>query len=207
MQERTGGRRAAFALLATLGLLVAVGLVGEGADRTAAQASEPAQVTLLNVSETRRTVQLRAGAALGEGESVRTVTVAPFSGATVTLTVPDEPAEFNATCSGCRGVGFAAAAGQRIIVVLAASADPAVVRSDVTVANASGRRQRGALRTGDVLGHGRSVLAFDLAEGESASVGLRFPAARLLDLNLTCDGCFPQRVRAGNAVDLEIVIR
>ena len=208
MRRRTGGRQAACAALTVLSLLVGMGLgVGWGTERTSAQAAEPAQVTLLNVSEARRTVQVRAGAVLGDGESVRTVVVEPFSGTTVEIAAPDEPVEFNATCSGCRGVAFAAAAGQRVIVVLVALADPVVVRSDLTVANESGRRQRGALRTGDLLGRGRSVLDFDLAAGESASVGLRFPAGRLLDLNLTCDGCVPQRVRAGNAVDLEIVIR
>lgn len=208
MRRRTGGRGAACAVFTALSLLAGAGLVvGWGTERTGAQAAVPAQVTLLNVSEARRTVQVRTGAALGDGESVRTVVVEPFSGTTVDLGAPDVPAEFNATCSGCRGVAFAAAAGQRVIVVLVALAEAAVVRSDLTVANESGRRQRGALRTGDLLGRGRSVLDFDLAVGESASVGLRFPVGRLLDLNLTCDGCVSQRVRAGNAVDLEIVIR
>ncbi len=172
-----------------------------------AQAAGSALLTLVNPAEGVRSVTIRTGVLVGQGDVLRSLSVAAFDSVTVDLAVGAAAENFNAACArDCRGLGFAAAEGQRLIVALPPTGSAAPVRGDVHVVNEGPVRRQGVLRTGGVAGQGRTVLPFDLGPGQAAAVGVRVPAGRLLDLHLTCNGCLPRLLRLGNGIDLEIVL-
>ncbi len=179
----------------------------EAPSQEAEQDADAAIVTLLNPSAVERRVQLSLVTAAGGTIALSMHTVDAGSASTFSLAAAMEPTDYVATCIGCRGAPFAVAAGQRIVVFILSTGEAAAPRSDLHVVNESGRRQAGALRTGAVVGRGRTVLRFDLAPGESEAVGLRFAGDQRVDFNLACGACLPQLARAGNGVDLELVIR
>ena len=189
-------------LAGLLGLLAALWLHETRPSAAQAPSDEPAFVTLLNVSTRTFAVDVDE---LGSNAG-RRHTVTPEQPVTFPVDAGALPIDMIATCGNCRSVSFAVAAGQRVLVLLAATNQPALLRSDLHVVNEGGARRRGAIRTGAVAGAGRTLLPFDLRPGESASVGLR-ARGDLIDLSLTCAGCDPQRIRLGNGVDLEIPIR
>ena len=168
---------------------------------------EPTFLTLLNLTESSRIVRLERVDETGETVSAQIETVPSEEVLTVVFDLGSELAVFRTSCSGCATTTVGLAAGQRAIVFIAVVGDPVTQRTDIRVVNESGVRQVGTLRTGGVPGAGRRVIAFDLADGEVAWVGVRLRPSQLLDLNLTCDRCSPQVVRVGNGVDLELPLR
>lgn len=167
---------------------------------------EPAFAALLNLSGAFRNVELHRVTDDGGTTRIERAAVSFEEAITVPLDVGADPIDFLAQCTGCRSVRFSLAQGQRIAVLVFSTARPTSNRSDLHVVNESGRRQRGAVRTGPDRGFGRTLLPFNLAPDDSASVGLRLPAGGI-DFTLTCDHCDPQRLRLRNGVDLELVIR
>ena len=203
-------RRAALVLVILAGALLApIGALwlSDTADGAAQEPfPEPAFVTLLNLTGGFRAVDVDQ--ALPDGTTVGVTRLAVQAEEPVTFvhSAAAEPQDLIASCTACHPVSFAVAAGQRIIVLILPGCDPPPVRSDLHVVNESGLRQRGAVRTGSVPGDGRTLLPFDLRDGQSARVGLRLRGGPI-DLNLTCPACDPQQIRLGNGIDLEIVIR
>ena len=188
--------------------VVATTLLLAGSGRSFAQEPlpEPAFVTLLNLTPRFQTVDIDRRLDSGETDGLTRIAVQPDQPETFVIDAGAVPEDFTATCLSCRAADFSVAAGQRLVVLLVGIEQRALVRSDLHVVNESGARQRGAVRTGATIGDGRSLLPFDLRDGESARVGLRLRDGPI-DLNLTCPACDPQQIRIGNGVDLEVVIR
>ncbi len=165
---------------------------------------EPTYLTLVNVSDIARNARLDS---VGSPGASRFEFLAPFGVRTLELDEPFEPSIYRLTCTGCADVDFGLAFGQRLIVFVVDRGDPLAARTDIRVVNESGVRQIGALRTGAVIGEGRTVISFDLGDGEEASIGIRLSPGLLIDLNVTCGACLPQLIRIGNGADLEVPLR
>ena len=202
------GSRAALVGLALLAVLAITAALATQTRPGAAQDpfAEPAFAALLNLSGAFKNVELHRVSDDDGTTLIDRAAVSFEEATTVPLDVGADPVDFLAQCSGCRSVRFSLAQGQRIVVLVFSTARSAPNRSDLHVVNESGRRQRGAVRTGPDVGFGRTLLPFNLAPGDGASVGLRLPAGGI-DFNLTCDSCDPQRLRLRNGVDLEVVVR
>ena len=172
---------------------------------------EPALVTFLNPFSRSRTVQLRRVAADGSTALLSSHLVRSGVAVTTSVSVGADPETFEVSCSGCITIRFAVAAGQRALLLAAPALDAealaATVRSEVQIVNESGRLQRGTLRTGVDASAGRTVVRFDLRDGESLGVGMRFARGQMLDFVLACDACVSQTALAGNGVMLDLVIR
>ena len=198
-------RHLAIALLLLAGAALLWPLPGVAQSPPAAPPA--AFVTLLNPAAVDRQIQFGLLAVDGSTVLLSTHRVEAGESTTFPLEPGTEPIDYRATCNGCRPASFSLAAGQRIIVTLLSPADQPLSRSDLHLVNESGQRQQGVLRTGVVLGGGRSVLHFDLLPEESAAIGLRLAPQQTVDFNLTCQVCTPQTARLRYGVDLELVIR
>ena len=184
----------------------ALWVVEPGAGAAQEPFPEPTFITLLNLTDRFHTVDIDQQLPDGGSFTVNRLAVQPQEPVTFLFDAGPNPQDLVAACGGCRPAPFAIAAGQRIVVLLVGLSDPALPRSDLHVVNESGVRQRGVVRTGAAVGTGRTLLPFDLRDGESVRVGLRLPRGPI-DLNLTCARCDAQQIRLGNGVDLEVVIR
>jgi len=118
-----------------------------------------------------------------------------------------EPRSYQLSCAGCAAVSFSLAAGQRIIVFVVEPGDPLNARTDLRIVNESGARQSGVVRTGSTFGEGRTVVRYDLSNGEDVVVGVRLNPRTFQDLNVTCSACLPHQIRVHNGADLEIPLR
>ena len=204
----TGGKSR---IAAQTPLYVATARTVPDIEATQTPGDELALVTFLNPFSGSRTVQLRRVTV--DGSTALRLSHMVRSGVAVTTSVlvGVDPETFEVSCSGCITIRFAVAAGQRALLLTApaldAEAQAATIRSEVQIVNESGRLQRGTLRTGVDASAGRSVARFDLRDGESLGVGMRFAGGQMLDFVLTCDACVPQTALAGNGVILDLVIR
>ena len=193
----------AISIIATLlGVLTALWIDQTRPSAAQGLESEPAFVTLLNLTPRVLVVNITQD----DANVSRSHTVPAQETATFLVDAGPDLLPMTARCSGCRSVNFAIAAGQRLIVLLAGTEQPAILRSDLHVIIEGPARRTGVVRTGPTPGAGRSLLPFDLRPGESARLGLR-ARGDAIDLNLTCGGCDAQRLRVTNGIDLEIPIR
>jgi hypothetical protein len=184
-----------------VGVLAALWLGGARSGAAQSPSGDPAFVTLINLTPSARTVDVRHLPA-GTRDRHRVPGEEEF---TFSVDAGADPVDMTARCRGCHPVRFAVAAGQRLVVLLVSVEDPAITRADLRIVNQGDGQRRGVVRTGAVPGGGRTLVPFDLGAGEEVHVGLR-TAGAVIDLNLTCFGCGGQRIRVTDAVDLEVAI-
>jgi hypothetical protein len=169
--------------------------------------TEPAFLTLLNFDDSSHRVRLETLSASGLRLTSEFHQVAALDALTLPRDLPTDPVTFRTSCAGCATSTFGLAAGQRVLVFIDDPGSGLTVRSDLRVFNEGASTLQGAVRTGPDLGRGRTLLPFDLAPGEDATVGLRLGPGATIELNLTCLGCPSQRILLGDGIDLEVPLR
>ena len=168
---------------------------------------EPTFLTLLNFGESAHLVRLETLSASGLVLGSEVHRLGAGDALTLPLDLATVPVTFRVSCGGCATSTFGLAASQRVLVFIDVEGSPLTVRTDFRVFNEGATRLQGVVRTGSDLGRGRTLLAFDLAPGEEARVGIRLQTGATIELNLTCPDCASQRIRLGNGVDLEVPLR
>lgn len=167
----------------------------------------PAFLTLLNFDDSSHRVRLETLSASGLPLTSEFHQVAALDVLTLPRDLATDPVIFRVSCAGCATSTFGLAAGQRVLVFIDDAGSSLTVRSDLRVFNEGASTLQGVVRTGPDLGRGRTLLPFDLAPGEDATVGLRLRPGATIELNLTCLGCTSQRILLGNGIDLEVPLR
>jgi hypothetical protein len=186
------------------GEAVSLTISGEIAPASQTPGLEPAFLTLINVTDAPRIARVDGA----DGSLGSRVEFLPAAGVrTIEMHEAFEPRSYQLSCAGCAGVSFSLAAGQRIIVFVVEPGDPLSARTDLRIVNQSGARQSGVVRTGSTFGEGRTVVRYDLSDGEDVVVGVRLNPRTFLDLHVTCGACLPHRIRVYNGADLEIPLR
>ena len=169
--------------------------------------TEPAFLTLLNFDDSSHRVRLETLSASGLRLTSEFHQVAALDTLTLPRDLAADPVIFRTSCAGCATSMFGLAAGQRVLVIIDDAGSSLTVRSDLRVVNEGASSLQGAVRTGPDLGRGRTLLPFDLAPGEDATVGVRLKPGATIELSLTCLGCTSQRILLGNGIDLEVPLR